>query len=481
MEGNQSTRRSLSIDEMFAQLSQTYNLDNMPAVPRTDEISEREPQLVSPSILLPANGQIPSVFASIQAPVGLGMPSLSQPSTEQPMLAKDQAVAALPPAILGASSVLEAATIEPITVAPSDLLASLDAVNVAPEASIEERLVNTILPGLGSADGDSLQRLHSQATGLTETHFDEILVTLPMASNVRQRYLKTIDKNTETMRQFSAVFTKSCSQEPEPQLVHDLETIFKELLDLCDLPAFGDTLPSLDMVALRKHATNTNSKLAFLYELLRQVSDLPLRVLLLSANGLVSDCLEAVATVPGVQLARLGRDEIPAPAESEGLSVILAHADQDLTQILDDITVVIPFDDQARALKLPSTLGAARKSAAAPLVMSPVVGLSLEHIAHELPPEPQGLAAKNCLIFALAEARELMRCAAPLPEPHEAAKIIAAHLRDRETPLQWEPLELAPQIFDCWLSSQAEPDTLQQSSHQGKGRKRILVSCPGNQ
>jgi hypothetical protein len=311
-------------------------------------------------------------------------------------------------------------------------------------------------------------------TDSQEDHGRLFTVTLPMAANIRAAYLEIISQNKATMINFGDVLSNSDSN-PEPALVTKLDGIFKDLLNLCDLPAYHDDLPELGKIEKMKHATNSNSKFSFVYEFLHGLWDINARILVLCQPD-VFEYLEAVISTtncPYSVLAQSGEDS--SAQSTEGTSVILAVAGQDLSNV-QGIDVVISFDHTARSVELPATLG---YGSMAPIVLSLVATYSLDHIDQQLVDQDlDSLERRNALNLASVTALEYLRnpdrqCV----EPHEAAKTFANFLRNPEIGLDWEPHPLPADIFEIWLSSQTQNSQTQagQPDMLG-GRKRPLVS-----
>jgi hypothetical protein len=364
----------------------------------------------------------------------------------------------------------------PATVAPADLTTSVEHFCSAHDDQVLGGVLEEPAPDSASVEPD--QYSLDMGTDSQEDHGRLFTVTLPMAANIRAAYLEIISQNKATMINFGDVLSNSDSN-PEPALVTKLDGIFKDLLNLCDLPAYHDDLPELGKIEKMKHATNSNSKFSFVYEFLHGLWDINARILVLCQPD-VFEYLEAVISTtncPYSVLAQSGEDS--SAQSTEGTSVILAVAGQDLSNV-QGIDVVISFDHTARSVELPATLG---YGSMAPIVLSLVATYSLDHIDQQLVDQDlDSLERRNALNLASVTALEYLRnpdrqCV----EPHEAAKTFANFLRNPENGLDWEPHPLPADVFEIWLSSQTQnsqaqvnqPDML---SGPGSGRKRHLVS-----
>ncbi|KAK3308618.1 uncharacterized protein B0T15DRAFT_112991 [Chaetomium strumarium] len=360
----------------------------------------------------------------------------------------------------------------PATVAPADLTTSIEHISgpddgVSTEApqlfTTGQERVSPISAGVEppqvrpDVDGDE------QEDDSLGRHFT---VTLPMAANTRAIYLDAIKVNRATMIKFGDIFANSDSSVPDASLVAKMDAIFERLLNLCDLPAYDDSLPQLNKDDMMKHATNSNSKFSFVYEFLSGLWDINARALILSQPGRVFDYIEAVVSAANLTYSILGNEGSGQP--TDGASVILAVAGQDLSKVQGGVDVVIAFDQAARSVELPATLA---YESMAPIVLSLVATYSLEHIDQQLLEVEQDLDVlerKNALNLATAAAVKYLRDPAVrrYPEPHEAAKTFADFLRNPENGLDWEPHPLPADIFEIWLSSQERTQDFQEHTHQ---------------
>ncbi|KAK3680634.1 hypothetical protein B0T22DRAFT_382286 [Podospora appendiculata] len=338
----------------------------------------------------------------------------------------------------------------PATVAPSDLTASIDHRFLPTHASlpIEDR------PVFGEDDDEEVGDADPDEREVEKQHDEsqEFIVTLPMAANTRAQYLNTITENQETMYEFSNAFTTSHSATPDEKLVVKMDTVFEQLLDLCDLPTYAADLPLLTPAEMMKHATGTNSKFSFVYEFLNELKDVHCRVLIISRPGHVFQYLAAVLAAADFNHAILGQGDT-AEFDPNELSVILAMADQDLTAIHGNIDVVVIFDHVAREVDLPATLG---YDDMPPVVLTLIATYSLEHISLQLEEsgyEVEGIERKNALNLTIASAKDLLRAPEEAPEPHQAAEIFANFLKSADN-IPAEHQILPDRIFDIWLNSQ---------------------------
>ncbi|KAK4042873.1 hypothetical protein C8A01DRAFT_13508 [Parachaetomium inaequale] len=467
-----------------------------PAVPPAE--NRQEPALVSPSAVLPQIGNFAEQLEASAAPADSS--ELQTSLGEQPVPSVghlDQQAADLNQhtgmdLAMTAETGIISGQLEfeqpPATVAPADLTTSLEHIPVSHD---DLPAGNQILGGgtehsapisLDQPDRFGLE-LSADEQDEDDSHGKYLIVTLPMAANTRAKYLDTISQNKAAMIKFGEVFANSYSSLPDASLVAKIDAIFDRLLNLCDLPAYDDDLPELGKVDMMKHATNSNSKFSFVYEFLNGLWDINARILILSQPGRVFEYLEAVVSVTDCPYTILGQEGSTGQS-TEGTSVVLAVAGQDLSKVQGGVDVVIAYDHTARSVELPDTLGF---ESMAPMVLSLVATYSLDHIEQQLVEQQlverqlveqdlDGLERRNALNLATGTAMEYLRTPErQSPEPHEAAKTFATFLRNPEAGLHWEPHPLPGNIFNIWLSSQQHTQESQADLPiAAGGRKRPL-------
>lgn len=389
--------------------------------------------------------------------------------------------------------------IVPATVAPLDLAPAAEPSTIQDiavpeatshalfEASTSEETADDVLPGIESQQSPTEMEDESFLAAVVRpvtAGSNGYIVTLPMLASTRAQYLKAIHANKSSMLAYGDFFTTDNAKIPDGALISTMDSIFQHLSDLCDMPAFAESLPEMTPDGKKKHATGTNSKFSFVYELLEQLQDLDTRVLLVARLGRVLEFVEAVMATSGFSYHHLGQGTA-ASDDSEKLAVILASSDQDLTGIQPGVDVVILFDSSARSVDLPESL--ARDGMAHPIVLSLVVTCSIEHIDLRLSENMDPLSRRNAVNFALVASQELIRDPkrSGFMEPHEVALHFAEFIRDPDADLEWEPQGIPDDLFDFYLSSQVPPREplgdsagLGDDSARSKSRKRLIVGDP---
>ncbi|KAK0651886.1 hypothetical protein B0T16DRAFT_89671 [Cercophora newfieldiana] len=461
-------------------------MDGSPATetPRSaiDELREKKASFFNQPLPSESSPSPPSEFVHPQAM------TLASPSRDESHSAPEDGIG------LGLSSVESAPEINaspsrlvherpdldfeqiPTTVAPLDLLTSTDHGSIAHLLPAKSHLP------LAEVVGRSTPHRYLEDDFEDDREKREFLITLPLAANSRDRYLRLISEEKATIIEFADIFTTTLSGLPDPDLVGKMDTVFEKLFDICDVPPYAEDVPGLTSKDMVRHATNTNSKFSFTYELLLGLKGLDMRVLILARPGLAFNYLDALVTTGEWDSMVLGRDD-PMAQTADDLMVILAGAHQDLTAIRQNVDVVILFDDSARSAILPPSLG---YKDMAPLLLSLVATHCVDHINSEmgsqLGQKMDPLERKSALISAVVTARDHLKSPdframdGDYPEPHVAAEIFANFLRDPGAgDLNWTHQQLPEDIFDVW-ASQREPESDIQniSSDEPNNRKRRL-------
>ncbi|KAK4179517.1 hypothetical protein QBC36DRAFT_72655 [Triangularia setosa] len=364
----------------------------------------------------------------------------------------------------------------PTTVAPSDLTTSADlsrGIDEGPTMSNSLFSVHDVEPlGTTTVDSD-----HEAVQDIDDNPIElrQFMVTLPMAANTRSLYVDVIAQNLPAMTEFGNVFCDSASQIPDDTLTARIDSFFKRLNDLVDLPAFDDdTFHQLDSEGMLKHAINSNSKFSFVYEFLKSLRWLNLRILIVSRSGRPLKYLEAIVSqeIPKSQLNKtyaVLSTESPEHV-SQDTSVIVAEAGQDLSKIGGEVDVVVLFDHEARQANLPSKI-----SCESTIFLSLATICSLEHILLQLRemasfPEMSALEIRNALCQVTALLVRHLKDPQHAPPPHEVAITFASFLENPENDIEYVSQPLPISVEEMWES---QPQTQVDNGELGR-RKRPL-------
>ncbi|ORY71305.1 uncharacterized protein BCR38DRAFT_479809 [Pseudomassariella vexata] len=329
-----------------------------------------------------------------------------------------------------------------------------------------------------SSENTESQEYPSSLLPLISIAPNEYLVTLPLASSIRPQYTEVINEASQYFKAFNAAFTVVPHREVDVGLVEKIDDVFIRLFDLCDLPPFLETLPSMSPDAITKHVKGSNSKLAFVGEFLDRLRHLESqkKVLILTRPGQVFDLINNIVRTGGYrQIRSNGKDDASSSGTQHPTVMVYSTAD-DMALPPKDFDIVIGYDHTFDQELLP-----ARDDGTPLKVLTLVTTASIQHINMRIRAELDPLKRKHILLAALWMAREAIE--EPdhgfphefhMKEPHAVAELFANYMETAdEDDFYWEPQELPEGIFDIYASSQGEPT---QSSNgvveQPPGRKR---------
>ncbi|KAI0169677.1 hypothetical protein GGR52DRAFT_573734 [Hypoxylon sp. FL1284] len=276
----------------------------------------------------------------------------------------------------------------------------------------------------------------------------EYLVTLPFHNSVRPVYNDIIRENEELIRDYNNSFRVLPYQKPHRTTVAKLDEMFSRLLDVCDLPPFMETIPSMDPGQVTKHLLNTNAKYAFVAEFLRLLAetDSDKKILILARPGKVIDFLGQIVETRGYQYIRSGLEIVGSSSAQHSLSVAISSTLDSASSIPEDVDVVIGFDHTYRKEVLPASI-----RERSPILMVLANMCSIQHINMRIADNIEPLERKNVLALSLVKAMRYVEDAdeslvAKLPE---AAETFAKHIMfPDDDDFYWEPLEVPEDVFE---------------------------------
>jgi hypothetical protein len=302
-----------------------------------------------------------------------------------------------------------------------------------------------------------------------------------MQSSTRELYLNVLRSNKGKMMEYGAFFANESAGNPNETLTASVDTAFSSLVDLCDLPQYAQTLPEMDSGSMMRHATGTSSKYSFVFEFLREIEELDIRVLLLAKPGLVLSYLDAILANSKFKYCHL-RDSTGLSKNSEEFTVILGSSTDDLSGMRTPVDVVILFDHTARAISIASL----RASGNSLVVVTLALTCSIEHIDIDsrLPHSLDEFERRNAMCLALAASQSLISRDKSVM-PHQTAAQVARFIRNPDGRLPWDPQPLPDQLFDFYANSHTTsrdtqgfiPGVRQNGIRSAlNSRKRLLVS-----
>lgn len=372
----------------------------------------------------------------------------------------------------------------PTTVTPAELVTSTGADSLLAishptngSSSIDRLAMAAPVAGQASAGpgsyelstGDSTQTDGNTALVPITTADNEVPpITLALSANIRQRYWEAIVDNQPHIQAFSDVFSKDTVQVPDSNSIANIDLLFERLLDLCDMPAFVDSLPPMEARAMWRHATGSNSKFLFVHELLEGLRSERKQVLILSRPGRIIDYLVAGASSSAFRFRQLGEHDFDQNSGAvDPLTVFIGSTDDDpSTMMPTQPDVVIAFDQNARRSALFSRyLGSAETM---PIALSLVATHTLEHLDLLIPRTLDPLERKNHLLGCTWRAKGLIKRPGHAQiEPHQVAEIFIDYIKEPTADCPWSPLDFPDlEVFDFFKRSGAASPGAQESSMQ---------------
>ncbi|KAI0014824.1 hypothetical protein F4780DRAFT_766717 [Xylariomycetidae sp. FL0641] len=295
---------------------------------------------------------------------------------------------------------------------------------------------------------------------------NEYLVTLPFHPTARSPYNDILREGEMEMviKEYNAAFLVSPHQTPQPRTVAKVDEMFTRLFDICDYPPFLETIESLPSKQVSGHLASTNSKFAFISELLDVLRELGAekKILILARPGKLLDLLGHLIQAKGLKCFRAGQ-EARGPIDNKlGLSVAVSSTADDPESLPKDTDVVIAFDHTFRQDQLP-----ARDEGHCPMLLVLTNTASIQHLNMRIKDNLGPLERKNILILALVKA--MQRVEEPcsyIPDPDKAptpftiAETFARQIHASEfhnDDFYWEPDVVPENVFDDLYAVDSQP------------------------
>ncbi|KAH8652151.1 hypothetical protein BX600DRAFT_89092 [Xylariales sp. PMI_506] len=309
---------------------------------------------------------------------------------------------------------------------------------------------------------------------------NEYLLTLPLASNIRPQYIQIIQETSRDLAAYNSALAES--RTPEPSLVAKVDRMFTRLFDICDLPPFLETLPSISPQSITKHIRQTNSKFAFVAQFLEYLGRLESekKILILARPGQVIDLLNNIVETEGYRHIRLADGVVHCSWEQQHqLTVTVASTSESLSPLPSDFDVIIAFDHTFRQEQLKP-----RHVDNPPLLLALVTATSIEHLNMRISDKIELLERKNVLLLALCASLRVMEYPEPgFPQAHEMARDFANFAENPDDDdFYWTPQSIPESIFANIAASSQEvipSNVITGEPGDRSSRKRSLPkSCP---
>ncbi|KAI1328825.1 hypothetical protein F5Y16DRAFT_368070 [Xylariaceae sp. FL0255] len=307
---------------------------------------------------------------------------------------------------------------------------------------------------------------------------NEYVVTLPLYSPTRPQYNNIIRDNENLMHDYASFFFEFPHKTPDPATIEKLDTMFTRLFDICDLPPFLETLPSMSPDQITKHTIGTNAKFAFVAELLDDLALLgsDKRILLLARPGQPHDLLTNLIKTRGFRLMGIDGQLTNPEGAKQTLTVTVVSTYDDPSSIPKDADVIIAFDHTFRHNLI------AMNHSPHPLVLLLVNSASIQHLNMRIMENLQPLERKNALMLALVKAMRFVE----EPDPSEplvstVEKFVKRIHLPEDDDFYWEPYHLPSEIFEDLYQASSQMDLTQLSAGEiGGSRKRSYMDGEGD-
>ncbi|KAI0883215.1 uncharacterized protein GGS22DRAFT_168156 [Annulohypoxylon maeteangense] len=310
------------------------------------------------------------------------------------------------------------------------------------------------------------------------TGHNEFLITLPFYSNCRPVYNDVLRENEGLIREYNASFLVLPHLKPHPTIISKVDEMFSRLLDICDLPPFMETIPTMSPDEMTKHVVGTNAKFAFIDELLTCLADVKSdkKILILSRPGKAMDLLDQVVKTRGYRYIRSGDEIVGSSTARHSLTVAISSTLDKPSSILEDVEAVIAFDHTYRPELLPSPL-----RERSPILMVLTNACSIQHLNMRISESIEPLERKNVLVLALVKAMRYIEDvgSSQITQLHSAAELFSDYIQDQDNDdFYWEPLEVPENVFeDLHASSQLQasipqPDLQGLEIEQASGNRK---------
>lgn len=446
------------------------NAGTTPALGQTVDFS---PSIISPSLLDPSveaeMGNLGAIedMGTIGQNVDTG--HVFPPITDEASHPNGPGFSSTTSAALGYNNIPE----EPATLNPSALSLSIeDDLVPSPSMPTEDGLgvepqTQDLVPVPEEleepTEDDQSQEYSSKILPDIASGPNEFVITLFLVTTARPVYAKILREYGDELRRFNSAFTTSPYRPVESALVLRVDEVLNRLFDVCDLPPFlEETLQSMRPDDITNHVRGTNSKFAFVAELLEQLASLQSqkKILILARPGQIVDLLNNVVKTGGYQHVQWNGGNIrESRSNQHSLTVIVASTSDDLSALPADFDAVVAFDHTFRHHLLPR-----RDENNPPVILALVTTATIQHINMRVSDKVDALERKNMLLIALQHMMEVIED--PLPHidfslPHTTAskfaKYIEADDEDYDDDFHYKPEELPERTFEYfYASSQAD-------------------------
>jgi hypothetical protein len=294
---------------------------------------------------------------------------------------------------------------------------------------------------------------------------NEYIVTLPFPANQRPLYVQKIRDAKAELEEFDQLFYNEMLREAKSSLLHRINGLVMSLFDICDYPENFSASAKVQMSAkdIQKSAVESNSKFAFVWELLNELRERPLKVLIVARSKDLLDLLTDLAKAEGYAFSRTSLGMIQYDHSTSPLSIVLALCDQNIPDKVTDFQLVIAFDFGFKTSPYAREIEERKIDAPVLTLLHLVLTHSIDHLDLSIPTEIPSVERKRALLYAIVRSRQLIHQPdVGYGKPHELAFIFGEQIKEPSSDFFWEPIEVPPGILldtDSLVTSSVDIDT----------------------
>jgi hypothetical protein len=356
----------------------------------------------------------------------------------------------------------------PVTVSPSEISKFVEVSHLSPPApsrvsemfsaqpddACEPEQPNT--DDAAPASRGSTPQLTPTGSGnmSEESATQEYIITLPFASNERPFYVQKIEAAKQAVAQFTgAGLVAAADEAPKASLKYQVEALFTCLFDMCDLPSNleAESMHALSPKDAQKFCVGTNSKFAFVWELLYYLRDVPTKVLLISRSPKTRELLHKILQVEGYGVTTTSITDLADGQAASPIHLVLGLSDQEPLDPIADFDVVIGFDYKFKYSKTSQHLAAMNDtdSSKNPVIINLCLLYAIDHIDFAINKEMAPLQRMAALAVAVVRSRTLIvHPDTPEDLPHQVARIFADQIKEPNPNFYWSSQPIPEDVFD---------------------------------
>lgn len=355
----------------------------------------------------------------------------------------------------------------PATITPSALYNSME-YETAPDTSLRveggpQHNVEAAVASLENHDIAVQESQHSGILPLEDAAPNEYFVTLPPAARLRAESLEFINDYRREIEAFSNSLSGESIGSPNSKAFVKIDNMLQHLTDLSNLPPYHKDFPDLPQDELMRYARDTNSKMSFIYELLKGIRDVAVDIVIMATAGPVMKQLEAIVSQGSFVYRQIlqGEWSQPPSGQSSACRVVLIDTSIRDAEHVNTANIVIAYDQSAETSGLLYQYTTNSFDDQRPLILSLVEVYTLEHINRRLSPAMDPFERRIAQVICLTHLSRLLEeemAYERVPQPHEVAQDLIQYLVDEDgmfiqPHVRWETWEhqaIPEEVFDIY-------------------------------